>query len=136
LHYTLAFRRPFGDPLGQPPQPTVLEHPYISRSLAHDRGNLVDLEPAQYPEEDHLGLIPWQARPNERDGGVGANYVESEAGGVIRRGTLAQDLGRHGNAPSARLTASPVDETVPRDREHPRPELAVITMEGPELTSG
>jgi len=70
----------------------VLEHAYIPRALPHDRGNLVDLEPAQYPEEDHLGLIRRQARPNERDGGIGANHVEGKAGWIIRGGTLAQDL--------------------------------------------
>jgi hypothetical protein len=73
----------------------VLEHPYIPRSLAHDRGNLVDLEPAQYPEEDHLGLIPRQARPHERDGGIGANHLDGKAGGVIRGGTVAQGLRRN-----------------------------------------
>jgi hypothetical protein len=114
----------------------VLEHAYIPRALPHDCGNLVDLEPAQHPEQNHLGLISRQARSDERDGGIGAHHVERKAGGVIHGGTLSEDLRRHGDAPSARLTPSPVDEAVPRDREHPRPELAVITMEGSEVTSG
>jgi hypothetical protein len=114
----------------------VLEHAYIARALAHDRSNLVDIEAAQYPEQNHLGLAPRQACPNERYGGVGAKHLEGKAGWVIRGWTLAQDLRRYGNAPSPRLTASPVDETVPRDREHPRAELAIITVEGSEVSSG
>ena len=70
----------------------MLEHAHIPRALAHDRGDLVDLEPAQHPEQNHLGLLSLQARPNERDGGVGANHVEGKAGWIIRGGTLAQDL--------------------------------------------
>jgi len=133
--YTWAFRRLFGDPLGQPPQPTVLEHTYIPRALAHDRSNLADIEPTQYAEQNHLGLISRQARSNERDSGTGANHVDGQARRVIRGRTFAQDLRRYGDAPSARLTPSPVDETVPRDREHPCAELAVITMERSEVSS-
>ena len=114
----------------------MLQHPYVPRALAHDRGNLVDIEAAQDPEQNHLGLAPRQARPNERYGGVGAKHVEGKAGRVIRGWTLAEDLRRYGNTPSARLTASPVDETVPRNREHPRAELAVVTVEGSEVSSG
>jgi len=114
----------------------VLEHAYVPRALAHDRSNLVDIEPTEHPEQDHLGLISRQARPNEGHGGIGAHHVEGKTGRIIRSWTVAQDLRRHGNAPSACLTASPIDETVPRDREHPRPELAVTTVEGSEVSSG
>ena len=114
----------------------MLEYAYIPGALSHGRSNLVDMEAAQYPEQNHLGLVPRQARANERDGCVGAKHVDRKAGRVIRGGTLAQDLRRYGNAPLARLTPSPVNEAVPRDREHPRPELAVITVEGSEVSSG
>ena len=114
----------------------MLEHAYIPRPLADDRSNLVDVEAPQYPEQNHLGLPPRQTRPNERYGGVGVEHIEGKSGRVIRGWTLTKDLRRYRNAPSARLTASPVDETVPRNREHPGAELAVITVEGPEISSG
>jgi hypothetical protein len=113
-----------------------LENSYIARLLAHDRSDLAHVEAAQYPEEDHLGLISRQAGTNKPHGRVGSECVNSRDRRVIVGGALAQVFRCHSHASSPALAPSPVDETVPRDREHPRPELLVVAMKAREVSSG
>ena len=113
----------------------MLEHAHRPRALAHDRSNLAHFESADHAKQDHFGLVSREARTNQSYGGLGADRVESSRSRVIVSGRV-QDLGRHGDAGSPRLVASPVDETIPCDGEHPRPELPFVPIEVGEVSSG
>lgn len=113
----------------------MLEHAHRPGALAHDRGNLARFESADHAKQDHLGLVAREARTNQSYGGLGADRVESSRSRVILRGSV-QDLGSRCDAGSPRLMASPVDETIPRDGEHPRPELPFVAVEVGEVSSG
>jgi hypothetical protein len=114
----------------------MLENAYIARLLAHDRSDLVHSEAAQYPEKDHFGLISRQARTYKSHGRVGSECVNNRDRRVIFGRTLVQVFRCHRHAASPGLAPSPVDETVPRDLEHPRPELLVVAIEAREVPSG
>jgi hypothetical protein len=135
FRYTSAFDRAPGDLLGESSETTVLEHAHRPGALAHDRCNLAHFDPADDAKQDDLGLVSREARTNQSYGGLGPHRVESSRSRVIVRGTV-QGLGRHCDAGSPRLIASPVDETIPRDGEHPRPELPFVPVEVGEVSSG
>jgi hypothetical protein len=124
-----------GDLVGESSETTVLEHAYRPWALAHDRCNLVHFESADHAKQDHLGLVSREARTNHGYGRLGPDHVESGRGRVIVRGTV-KDLRRHGDGRPPRLVPSPVDETIPRDGEHPRAELRLVAIEVREVSSG
>jgi hypothetical protein len=135
FRYTSAFDRAPGDLVGESSETPVLEDAHRPRALAHDRSNLARFESADHAKQDHLSLVSREARTNQSDGGLGPDRVESSRGRVIVGGGV-QDLGSHGDAGSSRLMASPVDEAIPRDREHPRLELPFVPIEVGEVSSG
>ncbi len=114
----------------------MLEDAYVSRALVDDRGNLVDGQPAEDAEQDHLGLISRQARTYKRDGCVGSERVDGGHGRIVLGGMLAEHVRGHCDAASARFAPSPVDETVPGDGEHPRTELLVVATKAGEVSRG
>ena len=114
----------------------MLQHTHVPRTLPDDRGDLLHIESTEDAEQDHFGLVGRQPLAHERDGGVGAEHVERCHRGIVIGGLLAKIFGRHCDARSTRFAPSRIDQSVPGDREQPRPELLLVTTEGREVSRG
>ena len=135
FRYTSALERAPGDLLGESPETTVLEHAHGPGALAHDRRHLADLETADHAQQDHFGLVSREECTNESNGGRGPGRVESSRRRVIVPGTI-YDIGGQCDTASPRFIPAPVDETIPRDGEHPGAELHLVPIEVREISSG
>ena len=113
----------------------MLEHTHVAGLLADDRSDLAHVESAEHAEQDHLSLISRQARTDQRDGGISAEHVDRRDRRVVVGRALDEVLRRYGDATPTAFAPSPVDETVPCDREHPRAELRVVTAKARQISS-
>lgn len=113
----------------------MLEDAYVPRSFADDGRHLVDIESADDAKQDHLGLIRRQACTDQRDGGVGGQHIDCRDRGVVIGGIIAECVRWDGNARPARFSPPRINQTVPRDGEHPRAELALVTAEARKVPS-
>lgn len=94
----------------------------------HSRG-LVDAQPGDDAQQQHLSLLIGQPAEQRLDTLALANPVRE----IIEDGTLGQLIGRsrHDVRPSRPVSVL-VDQDVPSDPEHPRPELRPTALEPPD----
>ena len=120
-----------GESAGQLPQAPVSEHPNRARALAHDRGDVRDVETGDGTEHHRVALPGWQfGDASER--GLGVEPAHRGVAGVDavrgdRCGPERERVDRHRRP--ARLTAEVVDRTAAGDGEQPRPERGLVAVE-------